>query len=74
MKKYKAVSGPKIINVKKGETDSAFETFASIINSEAVDGWVYHSMETITVSEKPGCFLMQPVNVNHYMLIFEKEI
>lgn len=51
MKQYKAVSGPKNINVDKGNTQSAFNTFANLINSEAVDGWEYHSMETITVTE-----------------------
>ncbi len=73
MKQYKAVSGPKNINVDKGNTQSAFNTFANLINSEAVDGWEYHSMETITVTEKPGC-LKQPVPTNYYMLIFERDM
>lgn len=72
MKQYKAVAGPKNINVGKGETQSAFNTFAEIINREAVGGWEYHSMETITVTEKPGC-LKQPAPTNYYMLIFVKE-
>lgn len=72
MKQYKAVAGPKNINVDKGETQSAFNTFAEIINGEATGGWEYHSMETITVTEKPGC-LKQPVPTNYYMLIFVKE-
>lgn len=72
MKQYKAVSGPKNINVNRGDTQSAFNTFASIINREAQDGWTYHSMETIGVTEKPGCF-QQPTTVNYYMLIFERE-
>ena len=72
MKQYKAVAGPKIINVNKGETQSAFDTFADIINREAAGGWEYHSMETITVNEKPGC-MQQPVALNYYMLIFVKD-
>lgn len=72
MKQYKAVSGPKNINVAKGDTQSAFNTFADIINREATGGWEYHSMETITVTEKPGCF-QQPTPINYYMLIFVKE-
>ena len=52
MKQYKAVAGPKNINVGKGDTQSAFNTFAEIINREAAGGWEYHSMETITVTEK----------------------
>ena len=62
MKQYKAVAGPKNVNV-----------FADIINREAAGGWAYHSMETITVTEKPGC-LQQAIPVNYYMLIFEKDI
>jgi hypothetical protein len=73
MKQYKAVSGPKEIYVTKGNTQSAFDSFASIINREAQQGWTYHSMSTITVTEKPGC-LQQPMSVNHYMLIFTRDI
>ena len=73
MKQYKAVAGPKNISVAKGGTQSAFNLFADIINREANGGWTYHSMETITVTEKPGCF-QQPVPLNYYMLIFEKDI
>lgn len=72
MKKYKAVAGPKNISVSKGDTQSAFDLFAEIINNEIAGGWTYHSMETITVTETPGCF-QQPVSTNHYMLIFERE-
>ena len=61
------------INVDKGNTQSAFSTFADIINREAQGGWSYHSMETIIVTEKQGC-LSQPISRNYYMLIFEKEI
>lgn len=73
MKQYKAVSGPKNISVSKGNTQEAFNLFANIINQEATNGWEYHSMETITVTEKPGCF-QQAIPMNYYMLIFEKEV
>lgn len=73
MKQYKAVAGPKNINVGKGDTQAAFNTFAELINNEARGGWVYHSMETISVTEKPGCF-QQAVPVNYYMLIFERDV
>ena len=73
MKQYKAVAGPKSISVGKGDTQAAFNTFADFINNEAAGGWEYHSMETITVTEKPGC-LQQPVPMNYYMLIFVKDI
>lgn len=60
MKQYKAVAGPMSISVNKGDTQSAFNLFADIINREANGGWSYHSMETITVTEQPGCF-QQPI-------------
>lgn len=72
MKQYKAVAGPKNVNVAKGDTQAAFNTFAEIINRESSGGWEYHSMETITVTENPGC-LQQPVSMNYYMLIFVRE-
>ena len=73
MKQYKAVAGPKNISVAKGDTQAAFNSFAQLINSEAVQGWEYHSMETITVTEKPGCF-QAPIPTNYYMLIFVREV
>ncbi len=73
MKQYKAVAGPQNINVAKGDTQSAFNLFSDIINAEAAKGWEYHSMETISVTEKPGCF-QQPVSTYYYMLIFVREI
>lgn len=73
MKQYKAVAGPKSISVDRGDTQAAFNSFAQLINSEAVDGWEYHSMENITVTEKPGC-MQQPIPVTYYMLIFVREV
>lgn len=73
MKQYKAVAGPKNISVAKGDTQAAFNMFADLINNESVDGWEYHSMETITVTEKPGCF-QNPIPMNYYMLIFSREV
>ena len=73
MKQYKAVAGPKNISVAKGDTQAAFNSFASLINAEATDGWEYHSMETITVTEKPGC-MQNHIPLNYYMLIFVREV
>jgi hypothetical protein len=70
---YKTVPGPQIVSVTKGKPFEATDLFANIINAEAQDGWVYHSMETITVQEKTGCsFSPQFVNTSIYMLIFYK--
>lgn len=73
MKQYKVVSGPQNIRVDKGNTQAAFDIFSQIINYEAASGWEYHSMETISVTEKPGCG-SQPIPINYYMLIFVREV
>ncbi len=71
---YKAIPGPMIISISDGNFSTATSSFASIINAEAQNGWTYHSMETITVQEKTGCFLNKQVtNTNIYMLIFCRE-
>lgn len=73
MKEYKTVAGPQAVRVQKGNIQSAFDLFAEIINQNAKAGWEYHSMEAITVAEKPGCF-KQPVMHKYYMLIFVREL
>ncbi len=71
---YKAIPGPKIISIEDGNVSSATNSFATIINNQAREGWTYHSMETVTVQEKVGCALQpQIVNTNIYMLIFCRE-
>lgn len=73
MKQYKVIPGPKNIQVAKNDSKAAFDSFASLINAEATNGWEYHSMETITVTEKPGCF-QNPIPTNYYMLIFVRDV
>ena len=72
MKVFKTVAGPKNIIVNKGKMQDAFDLFADIINNEVKNGWEYHSMESIAITEKPGCF-QPPVTTYSYMLIFYKE-
>lgn len=72
MRVYKTVAGPRNIIVNKGKAQEAFDLFADIINKEVRDGWEYHSMETLAVTEKPGCF-QQPTTTYCYMLIFYRE-
>ena len=67
---YKVVPGPKLV---VGDSSNASKLFQDIINNNAVDGWKYHSMETITTQEKSGCLKGQPAAISSYMLIFEKE-
>ena len=72
MRKYKIVGGPQNIIVKQGNSEEAYRMFEDIINKEVSQGWEYHSMESIAITEKPGCF-QQPVTVHSYMLIFDKD-
>ena len=76
---YKAVPGPKVIRIENDDVSMATNTFADLINANAVDGWTFHSLETIKTTEtiKTGCFLSPQVStVNHdvYMLIFCKQM
>lgn len=73
MKEYKTVAGPKNISVNKGDIQAALDVFAEIINKHSKNGWSYHSMETISITEKPGCF-QAPMTSYYYMLIFERDI
>lgn len=76
MKEYKTVPGPMGYELKEGHANEAFADFANIINEHCVDGWDYHSMETISITENPGCFGGGKDNAkttNYYMLIFARE-
>ena len=80
MKEYKAVPGPMTVSVVDGDMQDAMNTFAEIINREAVDGWWYHSMEQLQVDIKSGCkrgcipAMTPQQKVTCYMLIFVREI
>ena len=74
---YKAVPGPKVIKIENDNLSMATDAFASLINANAVDGWQFHSLETITTTEttQTGCIQKQAITTEHniYMLIFSKE-
>ena len=67
---YKVIPGPMEIT---GTSVDATKLFENIINSAAVSGWKYHSMEVITSVEKSGCINQNPDRTSLYMLIFYKE-
>lgn len=78
MAQYKCVPAPKEIVIdNKGSYDNAIRDFATLINKEAKDGWKFHSMENIAVTQNPGClgmFLGQKGQTLHFnMLVFVKE-
>jgi len=74
---YKCVPAPQeLIIGKKGSYDVAVRSFADLINQEAKDGWNFHSMENIAVTQKPGCLMalfgQKDTTTYFNMLIFSK--
>lgn len=74
---YKCVSAPRNIVIESGgSADNAVSSFASLINKEATDGWNFHSLESISISEKPGClaglFGQKETTTSFNMLVFSK--
>ena len=75
---YKAIPGPKMIRIENDDLTMATNSFADIINANAINGWKFYSLETIKTVEtkKAGCFLNKKVWNEYndiYMLIFARE-
>jgi hypothetical protein len=75
---YKCVPAPQNLVIdKRGDEEEAVRSFADIINNEANDGWNFHSMENIAVTQKPGClaalFGAKDTTTYFNMLVFSKE-
>lgn len=72
---YKCVPGPAQLVVKSAsESSKAVASYAEIINAEAIDGWEFYSLESMSVAQAPGCFSSgkePPVLFN--MLVFRRE-
>ncbi len=72
---YKCVPGPAQLVVKsQNDAATAVRSYADLINSEAVNGWEFYSLETMSVAQAAGCTgndKAPPVLFN--MLIFRKE-
>lgn len=78
---YKCVPVPTIIATGKqgnGQHGQAVDAYQLLINEAAKDGWKLVNIDTISSSQKPGCFdglfgaKDQIVNIK--MLVFEKEV
>jgi len=73
---YKCVPGPNELVVKTfEESATAVRSYAKLINKEASEGWEFYSLETMSVTQAPGCFGMgpktPPIVLN--MLVFRRE-
>ncbi len=78
MAQYKCIPAPReLIIDKNGSCDSAVRSFSDLLNREAVDGWKFYSMETILVTQNPGCLSalagQKAATTNYNMLVFIKE-
>ena len=75
VKEYKVVSLPPVLVTEKKSKVTAAQHVEILINQNAVDGWEYHSMETISEVEKSGCFgvIDQKSRITYYVVIFERD-
>ena len=77
---YKKVAAPVGYEIKAGDPkgcEKAVSQYADLIQKEAVGGWELDMIQSIPVTEKPGCFaaLFGAKNVTTYfnMLVFKKQ-
>lgn len=84
---YKCVPAPTSLTIgKKGSFDDAVRSYADLINGETAGGWEFHSLESINVTQDPGCISAllykipviggllgkPPITLFYNMLIFSK--
>lgn len=57
MYEYKMVQVPRDLAGKVGDVDKgvAASYMQNIVNQHAVNGWEFYRVDTLTVTEKPGC-------------------
>jgi len=75
---YKCVAAPRDIVIEAGgSSDKAVASFGDAINAEIKDGWKFFSLESIKISEKPGClagmFGAKETTTTFNMMIYCKE-
>jgi hypothetical protein len=78
MAQYKTVAGPVGLTISAKESYSdAVKQYASIIDKEAVGGWVLDCIQQIPVTQKAGCLAgllgAKDTTVYFNMLVFKKE-
>ena len=60
MKEYKTVAGPQVIEVKKGDTQSAFNLFADIMNEQASTAGTTTLWKPLPSPKNPAVFPSPP--------------
>ena len=75
MTQYMAVPALTNFKVDKGNVSAAFQEYSNMLNQYAQQGWVYHSMETLTVTEAAGCpIFSSPTTSSFYVMIFFRNV
>lgn len=77
---YKTVAAPVGYSIKAGDPkgcEKAVASYADLIQKEAVGGWELDLIQSIPVTEKPGCLagLFGATSTTTYfnMLVFKKQ-
>lgn len=72
---YKCIPGPTLLVVKTtADFQKAINSYSDLINADAIDGWEFYSMESMTVQDTPGCFSGGKTETKVFnMMVFRRE-
>lgn len=75
---YKTVAGPVELSIKRRDSyNTAVQSYADIINSEAAHGWELDMIQSIPVTKSNGCiaalFGNPTTTITFNMLVFRKK-
>ena len=74
----KTVMAPILLQIRNAkEAEQAVASYGEYINLHAVDGWEFYSLESVSLSENPGClgvlFGKKEQVTTYYMMVFRRE-
>ena len=74
MYEYKTIPCPPVVAVKNKRQDAeAVALYGKMMNGEAANGWEFHSMEPVTVTEPHGCLsLRRSRETTYYIMVFRR--
>lgn len=78
MKEYKCIPAPTGLKIDaKGSYNAAVNSYADIINKETQGGWTLDFIQSVPVTQDPGCiralFGAPSITLFFNMLVFSKE-
>ena len=81
MYEYKMIQAEKGVLVKAGRSQGAAAVhLQTLVDTHAVEGWEYYSMETISTLEEPGCGCLgrllgfRAVLTESYVMVFRRAL